>query len=79
MSLQRVTSFRRRAQVNAPDASCPRRRRAPRLDESIVQRGVGGGACNAPLSCLKRTYFTVRVQIELFSRHEWRVVSTERR
>jgi len=39
--LQRVTSFRRRAQANASAArlvaSCPRRRQAPRLDESIVQ------------------------------------------
>ena len=38
-------------------ASRPRRRRAPRLDESIVQgtEGAGGGACNAALSCYIRT------------------------
>jgi len=47
--LQRVTSLRRRAQANAPAAShWLQRLRAPRLDESIVQRvpAVGGGACN---------------------------------
>jgi len=40
-TLQRVTSLRRRAQANAPAASCRGRRRVPRLDESIVQ-GVPG-------------------------------------
>ena len=44
--LQRVTSLCRRAQANAPPvvilvASCPRRRPAPGLDESIV-KGVSG-------------------------------------
>jgi len=35
-------------------ASYPRRRRAPRLDESMVQGvpAAGGGACNAPLPSL---------------------------
>ena len=37
-----MTSLRRRVQGNAPGGSyCPRRRRASRLDESIVQEVLG--------------------------------------
>jgi len=43
--LQRVTSLRRRAQImpllRYIGCVCPRRRRAPRLDESIVQEEQG--------------------------------------
>jgi len=52
--LQRVKSLHRRAQANALSvvfASCPRRRRVPRLDKSVVQLGAGGKACSAPLPC----------------------------
>ena len=51
--LQRVTSLHGHSQANAPAALywlaalCPRRRQAPRLEESVVKRVPGGATCNA--------------------------------
>ena len=68
--LQRVTSFRRRAQANASAArlvaSCPRRRQAPRLDESIVQ-GVPRWSLQYTIALLARPGLCSAFVSHLFS------------